>query len=123
GAAALSTHRRCARWAHSVRQARHCAQPGRADDALRQRAAGGTLASAGGDAQLCPAYSTMLNPAASRDPAAAPRLLLTLGALGLLWPGLSLSELDLGVLFDGSNADTMGLFLASFWPPEHGMEF
>ncbi|MCW3150076.1 ABC transporter permease subunit [Stutzerimonas stutzeri] len=65
----------------------------------------------------------MLNPAASRDPAAAPRLLLTLGALGLLWPGLSLSELDLGVLFDGSNADTMGLFLASFWPPEHGMEF
>ncbi|MGE4407265.1 PhnE/PtxC family ABC transporter permease [Pseudomonas sp.] len=66
----------------------------------------------------------MLNPAlVQRDPAATPRLLLTLLAVALLWPGLGLSELDLGVLFDGSNADTMAAFLAGFWPPEHGGEF
>lgn len=66
----------------------------------------------------------MLNPAlAPRDPAAASRLLLTVLALALLWPGLSLSELDIGVLFDGSNADTMGAFLSAFWPPEHGRDF
>ncbi|MFG3450963.1 PhnE/PtxC family ABC transporter permease [Stutzerimonas stutzeri] len=60
---------------------------------------------------------------AQRDPATAPRLLVTLLALALLWPGLSLSELDLGVLFDGSNADTMSAFLSTFWPPAHGDEF
>jgi len=66
----------------------------------------------------------MLNPAlAQRDPAARSRLLLTLLALALLWPGLSLSELDIGVLFDGSNADTMGVFLSAFWPPEHDRDF
>ncbi len=66
----------------------------------------------------------MLNPAlARRDPAAASRLMLTLLAVVLLWPGLKLSELDLGVLFDGSNADTMGTFLSAFWPPEHSAEF
>lgn len=58
-----------------------------------------------------------------RDPAALPRLLLTLVVLALLWPGIRLSELDLGVLFDGSNAETMGGFLSAFWPPEHGTEF
>jgi len=66
----------------------------------------------------------MLNPATVRhDPAAAPRLMLTLLAVALLWPGVRLSELDLGVLFDGSNADTMGTFLSAFWPPEHSGEF
>ena len=66
----------------------------------------------------------MLNPAlARRDPAARSRLLLTVLALALLWPGLSLSELDIGVLFDGSNADTMGVFLGAFWPPEHDRDF
>ena len=66
----------------------------------------------------------MLNPAlARRDPAVASRLMLTLLAVALLWPGLKLSELDLGVLFDGSNADTMGTFLSAFWPPEHSAEF
>ena len=66
----------------------------------------------------------MLNPAlVLRDPASLPRLLLTLLALALLWPGLALSELDLSVLFDGSNADTMGAFLSGFWPPEHGHDF
>ncbi len=66
----------------------------------------------------------MLNPALVRhDPAATSRLLLTLLAVALLWPGLRLSELDIGVLFDGSNADTMGSFVSAFWPPEHGGEF
>ncbi len=66
----------------------------------------------------------MLTPALTqRDPAARSRLLLTLIALILLWPGLSLSELDLGVLIDGSNADTMGVFLSGFWPPAHDTEF
>ncbi|WP_376784850.1 PhnE/PtxC family ABC transporter permease, partial [Stutzerimonas nitrititolerans] len=60
---------------------------------------------------------------AQRDPAAFPRLLVLVLALALLWPGLKLSELDIGVLFDGSNAETMGVFLSGFWPPEHGSEF
>ena len=67
----------------------------------------------------------MLNPIAAplRDPAALPRLLLTLLAVALLWPGLHLSELNLAVLFDTGNAATMGSFLAGFWPPAHGSEF
>jgi len=64
----------------------------------------------------------MLNPV-PRDPAALPRLALTLLALALLWPGLSLSELNLAVLFNADNAAGMGKFLADFWPPEHGAEF
>lgn len=58
-----------------------------------------------------------------RDPAALPRLLITLLAVALLWPGIQLSEFDLGVLFDGSNARTMGHFLGDFWPPERNPEF
>lgn len=58
-----------------------------------------------------------------RDPAALPRLLLTLVALALLWPGLVLSELDLAVLVDEGNAATLGGFIAGFWPPEHGRDF
>ncbi|MEE4462797.1 MAG: ABC transporter permease [Pseudomonadales bacterium GWC1_66_9] len=65
----------------------------------------------------------MLTLAVPRDPAALPRLLLTALALALLWPGLSLSELDLGVLLHGDSAATMGNFVAAFWPPEHGREF
>ncbi|WP_349569644.1 PhnE/PtxC family ABC transporter permease [Azotobacter salinestris] len=65
----------------------------------------------------------MLTRAAFRDPAALPRLLLTILALALLWPGLSLSELDLGVLLHGDNVATMGTFVAAFWPPEHSGEF
>ena len=64
----------------------------------------------------------MLSPA-PRDPAALPRLALTLLALLLLWPGLSISELDLGTLFDADNAASMGHFLEDFWPPAHGAEF
>ncbi|WP_455231983.1 PhnE/PtxC family ABC transporter permease [Geopseudomonas aromaticivorans] len=58
-----------------------------------------------------------------RDPAALPRLLLSVLALALLWPGLQLSELNLAVLFDPGNAATMGSFLAAFWPPAHDGEF
>ncbi|MCH2340587.1 phosphonate ABC transporter, permease protein PhnE [Pseudomonas sp. NPDC047963] len=66
----------------------------------------------------------MLNPVfTQRDPAARSRLVLTLVALALLWPGLSLSELDIGVLFDGSNAEIMASFLSGFWPPAHDAAF
>ena len=66
----------------------------------------------------------MLNPVfTQRDPAARSRLVLTLVALALLWPGLSLSELDIGVLFDGSNAEIMASFLSGFWPPAHDVAF
>lgn len=58
-----------------------------------------------------------------RDPAALPRLLLTLLALALLWPGLSLSELNLAALFEPGNARTMGQFLGDFWPPAHEADF
>lgn len=58
-----------------------------------------------------------------RDPAAGPRLMVTLLTLALLWPGLSLSELDLSVLVDGSNAETMGVFLSGFWPPAYDEAF
>jgi phosphonate transport system permease protein len=64
----------------------------------------------------------MLNPAL-RDPAALPRLALTLLAVLLLWPGLSLSELNLAVLIDSDNAANMGRFLADFWPLAHDPQF
>jgi phosphonate transport system permease protein len=64
----------------------------------------------------------MLNPTL-RDPAALPRLALTLLAVLLLWPGLSLSELNLAVLVESDNAANMGRFLADFWPPAHDPQF
>ncbi|HEX5841598.1 MAG TPA: ABC transporter permease, partial [Pseudomonas sp.] len=64
----------------------------------------------------------MLKPAL-RDPAALPRLALTLLALLLLWPGLHLSELNLAVLAEADNAANMGRFLADFWPLAHDREF
>ena len=64
----------------------------------------------------------MLN-RATRDPAALPRLLLTLLALALLWPGIELSELDVGVLLNADNQRDMGHFLAAFWPLAHSPEF
>ena len=64
----------------------------------------------------------MLN-RATRDPAALPRLLLTLLVLALLWPGLELSELDVGVLLNADNQLDMGRFLAAFWPLAHSSEF
>ncbi|WP_117149974.1 PhnE/PtxC family ABC transporter permease [Pseudomonas coronafaciens] len=58
-----------------------------------------------------------------RDPAALPRLLLTLLAVALLWPGIRLAELNPFVLLQVDNAQTMGNFLAGFWPPAHSAEF
>jgi len=56
----------------------------------------------------------------TRDPAARPRLLLSLLAIALLWPGMRLSELDLSVLLASENRSEMGRFVATFWPPAHG---
>lgn len=58
-----------------------------------------------------------------RDPAALPRLLLTLVCLALLWPGLQLSELDPGVLFQAENRKQMASFVGAFWPPAHDADF
>ncbi|MDX5371213.1 MAG: ABC transporter permease subunit [Pseudomonadaceae bacterium] len=58
-----------------------------------------------------------------RDPAALPRLLLTLLAVALLWPGIQLAELDLGVLLAADSQSEMGRFVAAFWPPQHDREF
>ena len=59
----------------------------------------------------------------TRDPAALPRLLLTLLALALLWPGLRLSELNPGVLLQAENRQQMGSFVSAFWPPAHDSDF
>ncbi|MDF3195039.1 ABC transporter permease subunit [Pseudomonas sp. 1928-m] len=59
----------------------------------------------------------------NRDPAALPRLLLTLLALALLWPGIQLSELDLGVLLQADSQSEMGRFVGAFWPPTHDADF
>ncbi|MFB4394625.1 MULTISPECIES: PhnE/PtxC family ABC transporter permease [unclassified Pseudomonas] len=59
----------------------------------------------------------------TRDPAALPRLLLTLLALALLWPGIQLSELDLGVLLQADNRQQMFNFVSGFWPPAHDRDF
>jgi phosphonate transport system permease protein len=58
-----------------------------------------------------------------RDPAATPRLLLTLLAVALLWPSIRLAELNPWVLLQADNARTMGSFLAGFWPVAHSAEF
>jgi phosphonate transport system permease protein len=60
---------------------------------------------------------------AARDPAALPRLLLTLLALALLWPGLALSELNPAVLWQADNLATMGKFLRGYWPLAHDADF
>lgn len=59
----------------------------------------------------------------SRDPAALPRLLLTVLAVALLWPGIRLAELNLGVLLQADSQSEMGRFVAAFWPPAHGPDF
>jgi phosphonate transport system permease protein len=59
----------------------------------------------------------------TRDPATLLRLLLTLLAIALLWPGIRYSELDLGVLFKADSQSEMGRFVSAFWPPAHGEEF
>ncbi|MNO52490.1 Phosphate-import permease protein PhnE [compost metagenome] len=59
----------------------------------------------------------------SRDPATGPRLLLTLLALVVLWPGLQVSELDPGVLLQAENRAQIASFASAFWPPAHEGEF
>ncbi|WP_434568376.1 PhnE/PtxC family ABC transporter permease [Pseudomonas sp. Z3-8] len=59
----------------------------------------------------------------ARDPATRPRLLLTLLALALLWPGIRFSEVDLGVLLASDSQSEMGRFVAAFWPPAHDETF
>ena len=58
-----------------------------------------------------------------RDPAVVPRLLLTIGIIVVLWPGFSLTEFDLGALFDARNRETMGKFIATFFPLATSNEF
>lgn len=60
--------------------------------------------------------SEAVSSAAVRDPAALPRFVLIVIFLLLLWPGFTLTEFDLGVLFDPRNRETMGKFLATFFP-------
>jgi phosphonate transport system permease protein len=59
----------------------------------------------------------------TRDPATRPRLLLTLLAIVLLWPGTHYSELDLRVLIASDSQSEMGRFVSAFWPPAHGEAF
>ena len=59
----------------------------------------------------------------THDPAVWPRLLLTLLALALLWPGLRLSELNPGVLLQAENRQQMASFASAFWPPAHDTDF
>lgn len=65
----------------------------------------------------------MLLTASHRDPAAAPRLALTLIVVALLWPGFQLTEFDLGVLFDARSREAMGRFLSTFFPLQTNADF
>lgn len=58
-----------------------------------------------------------------RDPAAVPRLILSIGIIVLLWPGFRLTEFDPGVLFDPRNREIMGKFIGTFLPPATSAEF
>ncbi|QJD58858.1 ABC transporter permease [Pseudomonas sp. gcc21] len=60
---------------------------------------------------------------ASRDPAALPRLFITVLAIALLWPGLVITEFSLATLVDPRNLDVFSRFLAGFWPPDTSPEF
>ncbi|ATP43331.1 ABC transporter permease [Pseudomonas putida] len=59
----------------------------------------------------------------ARDPAALPRLLLSLLAVAVLWPGLQLSELNPGVLWQAENRQQIASFTQAFWPPAHDAPF
>jgi len=58
-----------------------------------------------------------------RDPAALPRFALAALIVLLLWPGFTLTEFDLRVLFDPRNRETMGRFLGTFFPLALSGEF
>lgn len=57
------------------------------------------------------------------DPAALPRLVVTVLLLALLVPGLRWTEFDPGVFFDTRPRETMGQFFALFLPPALHAEF
>ncbi|HEV8518162.1 MAG TPA: ABC transporter permease subunit [Burkholderiales bacterium] len=67
--------------------------------------------------------SEAVSSAVLRDPAALPRLVLIVTFLLLLWPGLTLTEFNLGVLFDSRNRETIGKFLATFFPLDVSADF
>lgn len=58
-----------------------------------------------------------------RDPAALPRFALTALVIILLWPGFRLTEFDPGALIDARSRETMGKFIASFFPLASSPEF
>ncbi len=65
-----------------------------------------------------------MNPALRlRDPAAAPRLLLTVCVIVLLWPGFSLTEFDPASLFEERSRATIVKFVGTFFPLETSREF
>jgi len=59
----------------------------------------------------------------ARDPALLPRLLLTLLAVAVLWPGIRLSELNPVVLLQAQNRQQIASFTSAFWPPAHDADF
>jgi phosphonate transport system permease protein len=59
----------------------------------------------------------------ARDPAALPRLALAVLIIFVLWPGFRLTEFDLGALLDPRNRETMGRFVATFFPLAAEPEF
>ncbi|WP_442514121.1 PhnE/PtxC family ABC transporter permease [Pseudomonas promysalinigenes] len=59
----------------------------------------------------------------TRDPAALPRLLVTLLVLAVLWPGLQLSEINPGVLLQAENRQQIASFTRAFWPSAHSADF
>jgi phosphonate transport system permease protein len=65
----------------------------------------------------------LLMPIAHADPAARRRLISTLATLAILWPLFQAAEVEPGALFDPSNLQVIGNFLAGFLPPETGSEF
>ncbi|MGH8751206.1 MAG: PhnE/PtxC family ABC transporter permease [Burkholderiales bacterium] len=60
---------------------------------------------------------------AQRDPAALPRIALTLGLLLLLWPGLHLTEFNPALLFEANNRKTIAQFIGNFFPLNLSADF
>lgn len=65
----------------------------------------------------------LLRDSALKDPAALPRVAMTLMALLLLWPALSFTEFNPLALFESRNRQVMGQFLATFFPPDLSADF
>lgn len=59
----------------------------------------------------------------NRDPAWRGRVVITVVALLLLWPMLSLSEFKPWTLLDAQSLSATGKFLVSFVPPAHSLAF